>query len=98
MASTRSFATDSGTGKTGERTEKWKLCGSKAECRRTGLRITDIPAYIQSYPDRPYTVLGYLDATTAPIRNWVGGPVAFAAQRAKELSGDLTKFEMHFPD
>jgi hypothetical protein len=27
-----------------------------------------IPAYIHSWPDRPYTVLGYLDATTAPIR------------------------------
>jgi hypothetical protein len=44
-----------------------------------------IPVYIHSYPDRPYIVLGYLDATTAPIRNWVGGPVSFAAQRAKEL-------------
>jgi hypothetical protein len=47
-----------------------------------------IPVYIHSYPDRPYIVLGYLDATTAPIRNWVGGPVAFAAQRAKELRAD----------
>jgi hypothetical protein len=27
-----------------------------------------IPAYIHSYPDRPYNVIGYLDATTAPIR------------------------------
>jgi hypothetical protein len=47
-----------------------------------------IPAYIHSWPDRPYVVLGYLDATTAPIRRWAGGPVAFAAQRAKELGAD----------
>ena len=27
-----------------------------------------IQAFIHSWPDRPYAVLGYLDATTAPIR------------------------------
>ena len=40
-----------------------------------------IPAYIHSWPDRPYIVLGYLDATTAPIR-------PFAARRAKEFGAD----------
>jgi len=43
-----------------------------------------IPAYIQSYPDRPCIVLGYLDVTTRRR----GEPVAFAAQRAKELGAD----------
>jgi hypothetical protein len=46
----------------------------------------EIPAYIHSYPDRPYNVLGYLDATTAPIRR--RGAVGFAARRAKELGAD----------
>jgi len=45
-----------------------------------------IPAYIHSWPDRPYLVLGYLDATTAPIRR--RGAVAFATRRAKELGAD----------
>jgi hypothetical protein len=45
-----------------------------------------IPAYIHSWPDRPYIVLGYLDATTAPIRK--RGAVAFASRRAKELGAD----------
>ena len=45
-----------------------------------------IPAYVHSWPDRPYVVLGYLDATTAPIRRQ--GVVAFAARRAKELGAD----------
>jgi hypothetical protein len=45
-----------------------------------------IPAYIRSWPDRPYTVLGYLDATTAPIRR--RGAVSFAARRAKEFGAD----------
>ena len=45
-----------------------------------------IPAYIHSWPDRPYTVLGYLDATTAPIRR--RGAVSFAARRAKEFCAD----------
>jgi hypothetical protein len=29
-----------------------------------------IPAYVHSWPDRPYMLLGYLDATTAPIRRF----------------------------
>src|SRR6266436_1946344 len=45
-----------------------------------------IPAYVHSWLDRPYIVLGYLDATTAPIRR--RGVVAFAARRAKELGAD----------
>jgi hypothetical protein len=45
-----------------------------------------IPVYLHSYPDRPYNVIGYLDATTAPIRR--RGVVGFAARRAKELGGD----------
>jgi hypothetical protein len=44
-----------------------------------------VPAYF-SPPPRPYNVLGYLDATTAPIRR--KGVVAFAARRAKEVGGD----------
>jgi hypothetical protein len=45
-----------------------------------------IPAYVHSWPDRHYIVLGYLDATTAPIRR--RGVVGFAARRAKELGAD----------
>jgi hypothetical protein len=37
-------------------------------------------------PQRPFNVIGYLDATTAPIRH--RGVVAFAAWRAKELGAD----------
>jgi hypothetical protein len=37
-----------------------------------------IPAYIHSWPDRPYIVLGYLNATTAPIRQ--RGAVSFASR------------------
>ena len=44
-----------------------------------------VPAY-HGYPARPYIVLGYLDATTAPIRQ--RGVVEFAARRAKEIGGD----------
>jgi hypothetical protein len=44
-----------------------------------------VPAYY-GYPPRPYSVLGYLDATTAPIRR--RGVVEFAARRAKEIGGD----------
>ena len=44
-----------------------------------------LPAYL-GYPNRPYNVFGYLDATTAPIRR--RGFVAFAARRAKELGAD----------
>jgi hypothetical protein len=38
------------------------------------------------WPDRSYIVLGYLDATTAPIRR--RGAVSFAVQRAKELRAE----------
>lgn len=44
-----------------------------------------VPAYY-GLPPRPYTVLGYLDATTAPIRR--RGVVEFSARRAKEIGGD----------
>jgi hypothetical protein len=44
-----------------------------------------VPAYL-GYPNRPYNVIGYLDATTAPIRR--SGVVAFGARRAKELGAD----------
>jgi hypothetical protein len=37
-------------------------------------------------PERPYIVLGYLDATTAPVRR--AGVVKYAAAKAKELGGD----------
>ena len=37
-------------------------------------------------PERPYVVLGYLDATTAPVRR--AGVVKYAAARAKALGGD----------
>jgi hypothetical protein len=45
-----------------------------------------IPVYVHSWPNRPYNVLGYLDATTAPIRR--RGAVSFAARRAKEFGAD----------
>jgi hypothetical protein len=44
-----------------------------------------VPTYYGP-PPRPYEVLGYLDATTAPIRR--RGVVGYAANRAKELGGD----------
>ena len=44
-----------------------------------------VPAYY-GLPPRPYVVLGYLDADTAPIRR--KGVVEFAAKRAKEIGGD----------
>ena len=34
-----------------------------------------IPAYIQSYPDRPYIVLGYLDVTTRRLLEAVSGRI-----------------------
>ena len=43
------------------------------------------PTYF-GYPPRPYNLIGYLDATTAPIRH--RGVVAFATRRAKELGAD----------
>ena len=44
-----------------------------------------IPTYF-GLPPKPYEVLGYLDATTAPIRR--SGVVSYAASRAKALGGD----------
>jgi hypothetical protein len=44
-----------------------------------------VPTYF-GFPPRPYSVIGYLDATTAPIRH--RGVVGFAARRAKELGAD----------
>lgn len=44
-----------------------------------------VPTYYGP-PPRPYRVLGYVDAMTAPVRR--RGVVAFAARRAKELGGD----------
>ena len=44
-----------------------------------------IPVYF-SPPPRPYSVIGFIDATTAPIRR--GGVVSFAARRAKEKGAD----------
>jgi hypothetical protein len=44
-----------------------------------------VPAYF-GLPHRPYTILGYLDATTAPVRR--AGVVKYAAAKAKELGGD----------
>jgi hypothetical protein len=46
-----------------------------------------VPTYF-GYPPRPYNVMGYLDARTAPIRH--RGVVVFAARRAKELGADAT--------
>jgi hypothetical protein len=44
-----------------------------------------IPVFF-SPPPRPYSVIGFIDATTAPIRRQ--GVVAFAARRAKENGAD----------
>lgn len=44
-----------------------------------------VPTYY-SPPPRPYEILGYLDATTAPIRR--RGVVRYAASCAKKLGGD----------
>lgn len=45
----------------------------------------DVPVY-RGTPDRPYRVLGYLSADTAPVRRHA--VTAFMARRAKELGGD----------
>src|SRR5437899_9783942 len=39
-------------------------------------------------PNRPYDVLGYLNAETAPVRSRRGAVVAFMARRAQELGGN----------
>lgn len=44
-----------------------------------------VPVYYGP-PPRPYDVIGYLDATTAPIRR--AGAVSFAARAAKEEGAD----------
>lgn len=48
-------------------------------------RKYDVPVY-HGNPDRPYKVVGYLSADTAPVRRFA--VVAFMARRAKELGGD----------
>lgn len=45
----------------------------------------DVPVYHGS-PDRPYRVVGYLSADTAPVRRFA--VVAFMARRAHEVGGD----------
>lgn len=44
-----------------------------------------VPAYY-GLPPGPYVALGYLDATTAPVRR--RGVVEFGARRSKEIGGD----------
>ena len=39
-------------------------------------------------PNRPYVVIGYLNAETAPVRSRRGAVVAFMARRAQELGGN----------
>ena len=39
-------------------------------------------------PNRPYVVLGYLNAETAPVRSRRGAVIAFMARRAQELGGN----------
>jgi hypothetical protein len=39
-------------------------------------------------PNRPYVVLGYLNAETAPVRSRRGAVLAFMARRAQELGGN----------
>ncbi len=39
-------------------------------------------------PNRPYDVLGYLNAETAPVRSRRGAVIAFMARRAQELGGN----------
>jgi len=39
-------------------------------------------------PNRPYDVIGYLNADTAPVRSRRGAVIAFMARRAQELGGN----------
>ena len=39
-------------------------------------------------PNRPYDVLGYLNAETAPVRSRRGAVIAFMARRAQEVGGN----------
>jgi len=45
-----------------------------------------VPVFLGA-PNRPYDVIGYLNAETAPIRSRQGAVIAFMARRAKELGG-----------
>src|ERR1700678_228702 len=47
--------------------------------------VDGIPVFY-SFPPRPYVVLGYLEAKTAPIRRHTR--FSFAARRAKDLGAD----------
>lgn len=47
--------------------------------------VEGVPIFY-NFPPRPYFVLGYLDAKTAPIRRHTR--FSFAARRAKELGAD----------
>ena len=47
--------------------------------------VEGVPIFY-NFPPRPYVVLGYLDAKTAPIRRHTR--FSFAARRAKELGAD----------
>lgn len=44
-----------------------------------------VPVYF-GLPNKPYIILGYLDATTAPVRR--SGVVGYAAKKAKKAGGD----------
>jgi hypothetical protein len=46
-----------------------------------------VPVFFGS-PSRPYDVLGYLNAETAPVRSRRGAVIAFMARRAQELGGN----------
>src|SRR6266487_7071320 len=46
-----------------------------------------VPVFYGS-PNRPYVVLGYLNAETAPVRSRRGAVIAFVARRAQELGGN----------
>lgn len=39
-------------------------------------------------PNRPYDVIGYLNAETAPVRSRRGAVIAFMARRSQELGGN----------
>ena len=72
-----------------------RQCGFHASRRRSA-KLADsrrgilsnryiVPAYY-GLPPGPYVALGYLGATTAPVRR--RGVVEFGARRAKEIGGD----------
>ena len=43
---------------------------------------------VASGANRPYDLLGYLNAETAPVRSWRGAVIAFMARRAQEVGGN----------